>query len=142
MEVKMYFLYGNNTFKNHAKSKDLIDLVIYSTDKSDEELDKFYLNDSNWKLTLSNNQAWIWKTDNQELMEISIKTLTFKPKKRCIKYKSFSSIEKKYLKEPYTLDEIVECLEFENSKIKEKVKAILAMSGSTNFYIALWIQNC
>ena len=82
MEVKMYFLYGNNTFKNHAKSKDLIDLVIYSTDKSDEELDKFYLNDSNWKLILSNNQAWIWKTDNQELMEISIKTLTFKPKKK------------------------------------------------------------
>lgn len=27
-------------------------------------------------------------------------------------------------------------------KIKEKVKDILEMSGSTNFYIALWIQNC
>lgn len=142
MKVKMYFLYGNNDFKNHAKSKDLIDLVIYSNDESDEALDRFYHNDSNWRLILSNNHAWIWKTDNQELIEVPIKNLTFIPKQRSLKYKSFRSIEKKYLKDPYTLDEIIECLEFVDFKNKEKTKDILAVSKSNNFYITSWIQNC
>ncbi|WP_302820980.1 hypothetical protein [Fusobacterium ulcerans] len=141
MEVRMWFLYGFNGFRSHAKSKDLVDLIVYSYDESDKTLDQFYQNDSNWRLILSNNHAWIWKTDKQELMEVSIEKLIFRPQKRSLKYKSFSSIEKEYLKDPYTLDEIIECLQFTDFKTKKKTKEILAISGDINFYITLWIQN-
>lgn len=141
MDVKMWFLYGFNGFKSHAKSKDLVDLIIYLHGESDKTFDQFYQNDSNWRLILSNNHCWIWKTDKQELMEVSIEKLIFKPQKRSLKYKYFSSIEKKYLKDPYTLDEVIECLQFTHPKTKKKTKDILAISGDINFYIALWIQN-
>lgn len=81
MEVRMWFLYGFNGFRSHAKSKDLVDLIVYSYDESDKTLDQFYQNDSNWRLILSNNHAWIWKTDKQELMEVSIEKLIFRPQK-------------------------------------------------------------
>ena len=119
----------------------MVDLIIYSHEESVKTLDQFYQNDSNWRLILSNNHAWIWKTDKQELMEVSIEKLIFKPQKRSLKYKSFSSIEKKYLKDPYTLDDIIECLQFIDFKTKKKTKDILALSGDINFYITLWIQN-
>lgn len=141
MNINMWFLYGFNGFKSHVKSKDLVDLIIYSHEESAKTLNQFYHNNFNWRLVLSNNHAWIWKTDKQELMEISIEKLTFKPQKRSIKYKSFSSIEKKYLKDPYTLDEIIECLQFTDFKTKKKIKDILANTGDINFYITLWIQN-
>lgn len=141
MDINMWFLYRFNGFKSHAKSKDLVDLIIYSHEESVKTLDQFYQNDSNWRLILSNNHAWIWKTDKQELMEVSIEKLIFKPQKRSLKYKSFSSIEKKYLKDPYTLDDIIECLQFIDFKTKKKTKDILALSGDINFYITLWIQN-
>lgn len=141
MEINMWFLYGFNGFKSHAKYKDLVDLIIYSHDESDNILDEFCQNSSNWRLILSNNHAWIWKADKQELMEVSIEKLVFRPQKRSLKYKTFNSVEKKYLKDPYTLDEIIECLQLSNFKIKKKMKDILAISGDINFYITLWIQN-
>ena len=141
MDINMWFLYGFNEFKNHAKYKDLVDLIIYSHEESDKTFDQFYQNSSNWKLILSNNHCWMWKTDKQELTEVSIEKLMFKPQKRSLKYKYFSSIEKKYLKDPYTLDEVIELLQFTHSKTKKKTKDILTIPGDTNFYITLWIQN-
>lgn len=142
MKINMWFLYGFNGFKSHAKSKELVDLIIYSHDEPDETLDQFYQNDFNWRLILSNNHCWIWKTDKQELTEVPIEKLMFKPGKKSFKYKDFNSVEKKYLKDPYSLDEIIECLQFFHFDTKKRVKAILATSGDINFYIALWIQNC
>lgn len=140
--INMWFLYGFNEFKSHAKSEKLVDLVIYLHDEQDnKKYDQFYHNNSNWRLILSNNHCWIWKTDKQELMVVPIEKLIFRPHKKSLRYKHFSSIEKKYLKNPYTLDEIVECLEFIHSNTKKKVKDILADSGDFNFYITLWIQN-
>ena len=52
MEVRMWFLYGFNGFRSHAKSKDLVDLIVYSYDESDKTLDQFYLNDSNWIMSI------------------------------------------------------------------------------------------
>ncbi|MGL5022713.1 MAG: hypothetical protein ACRC5S_05365 [Cetobacterium sp.] len=142
MNINMWFLYGFNGFKSHAKFKELVDLIIYLHDEPDKTLDQFYQNNFNWRLILSNNHCWIWKTDKQELVEVPIEKLLFKPQKRSLKYKDFSSVEKKYLKDPYSLDEIIECLQFFHFDKKKRVKAILATSGDINFYIALWIQNC
>lgn len=140
MNINMWFLYGFNGFKSHAKSKELVDF-IYLHDEPDKTLDQFYQNNSNWRLILSNNNCWIWKTDKQELIEVPIEKLIFKPQKISFKYKDFSSVEKKYLKDPYSLDEIVELLQFTDSKAKKKTKDILNISGDKNFYITLWIQN-
>lgn len=142
MNINMWFLYGFNGFKSHAKSKELVDLVIYLHDEPDKTLDQFYQNNSNWRLILSNNNCWIWKTDKQELIEVPIEKLIFKSEKKSFKYKDFNSVEKKYLKDPYSLDEIIECLQFRHSNTKKKIKDILATSGNINFYITLWIQNC
>ena len=141
MNINMWFLYGFNGFKSHAKSKELVDLVIYSHDEPNKTFDQFYQNNSNWRLILSNNHCWIWKTDKQELVEVPIEKLIFKPQKRSLKYKDFNSVEKKYLKDPYLLDEIVELLQFTDSKTKKKTKDIINISGDMNFYITLWIQN-
>ena len=114
-EIKMWFLYGYNGFKSHAKDKDLVDLVMYLHCEPDGTFRQFYDSDSNWRLILSENNCWIWKTDIQELMTVPIENLIFMPQRRYIRYKHFSSIEKKYLKDPCSIDEIIECLEFKNS---------------------------
>ncbi|MEG0237940.1 MAG: hypothetical protein RR523_14840 [Cetobacterium sp.] len=41
--------------KSHAKSKELVDLIIYSHDEPDKTLDQFYQNNFNRRLILSNN---------------------------------------------------------------------------------------
>lgn len=141
MKINMWFLYGDNEFKSHAKDNKEVDLIIYSHNNIEESAVEFYRNDSTWQLILSNNNCWIWQTDYQELIEVPIKNLILMPKNRHIKYKYFSSIEKKYLKNPYTVEEIIECLEFSNEILKKKTKEILKSSGTINFYITKWIQN-
>lgn len=141
MTVNMWFLYGHNGFKNHAKNNGIVDLIIYSHDESEETLLEFYQKDSNWKLILSNNNCWIWKIDEQELIEVPINRLILMPKDRYIRYKYFESIEKKYLKNPYTAEEIIKYLEPSDEILKRKFKIILTASQSKNFYITEWIQN-
>ena len=60
---------------------------------------------------------------------------------RYIRYKYFESIEKKYLKNPYTAEEIIKYLEPSDEILKRKFKIILTASQSKNFYITEWIQN-
>lgn len=141
MTVNMWFLYGHNGFKNHAKNNGIVDLIIYSHDESEETLLEFYQKNSNWKLILSNNNCWIWKTDEQKLIEVPINRLILMPKDRYIRYKYFESIEKKYLKNPYTDEEIIKYLEPSDEILKRKFKIILTDSQSKNFYITEWIQN-
>lgn len=141
MKINMWFLYSDNGFKNHAKDSKKVPLIIYSYDEGEEEATEFYHRDFNWQLILSNNNCWIWKTEHQELIEIPIKNLILMPKSRYIRYKYFCSIEKKYLKNPYTLEAIIECLEFSNETIKKKTQATLKSYGTINFYITKWIQN-
>lgn len=141
MKINMWFLYGDNEFKSHAKDSKEVDLIIYSHNNIEESAVEFYRNDSTWQLILSNNNCWVWQTDYQELIEVPIKNLILMPKNRHIRYNYFSSIEKKYLINPYTVEEIIECLEFSNEILKKKIKEILKSSGTVNFYITKWIQN-
>ena len=145
MDINMWFTYkcASLNFRDYAKEEKHCPIVIYLYKHPDdgEESLEFYNSSFDWNLILSDKKFWIWKPKEKELAEISYEKIFLFPKRTIKKYKKFEYIEKKYLKNPSTIDEIVEGLKLSDKNLKKKIKEILKNSESKNFYISEWVQN-
>ncbi|MHD0319048.1 hypothetical protein [Fusobacterium sp. THCT1E2] len=139
MEVKMWFSFEVTEYKSHAKNEEFVNIIVYLNKTKNHK--KIWLENSNWRLLLTNSHCWIWKTDKQELIETGIEDIRLLLKTNPIKFKYFSSIITKYMKNPCSLDEIMEELSFSSPENKKKTNNILLSSGEKEFYLTSWIQN-
>lgn len=142
-KIKIWFSYEFNGVKNHAINKEFCNILIYSYEVKDNILHEFLHTDLEWKLILSESQFWLW--NEEELVKLNIDEIRhfigshYYHKNKEFRYKLFSSIIKKYLISPLSLEEVIEVLKIKNLKHKEDI--VKKLSKEDKFYIATWVQN-